>query len=169
MAERVVDAVLKSMHEKRPSVTRSLTLGGGDFASSEAIYQYIYKITGEAKQIEVGGQHVQALVYRYGKNTEYIINKAYELHGQIRDAAQRLMYAEIWYAVHYEMTNNVCDFLIRRTGRLYFDRPMLAEWYPYVLDTMAELLGWNALQKNKEALAFETEYHGVVSFQPKKQ
>ncbi len=166
MAERVVDAVLKTMHKKIPSITKNLTLGGGDFESSEAIHHYIYTLAGQAKQINVGAQHIQALVYRYGKNTEQIINKAYELHGQIKDPAQRLMYAEIWYAIHHEMTNNVCDFLIRRTGRLYFDRPMLAEWYPYVIDSMAELLQWTKQQKEQEAFAFETEYHGVVSFQP---
>lgn len=164
MAERVVDAVLKTMHKKVPSVTRSLTLGGGDFASTEAIHAYIYQLAGEAKQINVGVQHIQALVYRYGKNTEQIINKAYELYTEIRDAAQRLMYAEVWYSIHYEMTNNVSDFLIRRTGRLYFDRPMLEEWYPYVLDTMAQLLDWTDQQKAAEAAAFEQEYYGVVNF-----
>ncbi|MGH1338415.1 MAG: glycerol-3-phosphate dehydrogenase/oxidase [Aureispira sp.] len=164
MAERVVDAVLKTMHEKTPSVTKSLTLGGGDFDSTEAIQAYIYKLSGEAKQINVGVQHIQALVYRYGKNTEHIINKAYALHREIKNAAQRLMYAEIWYAVEYEMTNNVCDFLIRRTGRLYFDRPMLAEWYPYVVDTMAEILQWSGAKKATEKTAFELEYKAVMAF-----
>lgn len=164
MAERVVDAVLKTMHKKVPSITRSLTLGGGDFDSTEAIHAYIYQLAGEAKQINVGAQHIQALVYRYGKHTEQIINKAYELYTQIRDAAQRLMYAEIWYSIHYEMSNNVSDFLIRRTGRLYFDRPMLEEWYPYVLDTMAQLLDWTEQQKAAAAATFEKEYYGVVNF-----
>lgn len=170
MAERVVDAVFKTMHQRTASVTKNLTLSGGDFESTEAIHAYIYRLAGEAKQINVGVQHVQALVYRYGKNTEYIINKAYELYAEIKDAAQRLMYAEIWYAIHYEMTNNVCDFLIRRTGRLYFDRPILEEWYPYVLDTMAELLDWTVEEKKEAATSFETEYYGVMSFcSPKKE
>ncbi|MFK7797711.1 MAG: glycerol-3-phosphate dehydrogenase/oxidase [Aureispira sp.] len=164
MAERVVDAVLKTMHQKTASVTKDLTLGGGDFDSTEAIQAYIYKLSGEAKQINVGVEHIQSLVYRYGTNTEHIINKAYELYNEIQDAAQRLMYAEIWYAIHYEMTNNVCDFLIRRTGRLYFDRPMLADWYVYVIDTMAILLEWSDEEKAKETAAFETEYYGVVNF-----
>lgn len=164
MAERVVDAVLKTMHQKTASVTKDLTLGGGDFDSTEAIQAYIYKLSGEAKQINVGVEHIQSLVYRYGTNTEHIINKAYELYNEIQDAAQRLMYAEIWYAIHYEMTNNVCDFLIRRTGRLYFDRPMLADWYVYVIDTMAILLEWSDEEKTKETAAFETEYYGVVNF-----
>lgn len=168
MAERVVDAVLKTMHQKTASVTKDLTLGGGDFDSTEAIQAYIYKLSGEAKQINVGVQHIQSLVYRYGTNTEHIINKAYELYNEIQDAAQRLMYAEIWYAIHYEMTNNVCDFLIRRTGRLYFDRPMLADWYVYVIDTMAALLEWSEEEKAHETAAFETEYYGVVNFQPQK-
>ncbi|BDS12298.1 glycerol-3-phosphate dehydrogenase/oxidase [Aureispira anguillae] len=164
MAERVLNFVAKTMRTKNHSKTQDLTLSGGDFDSSEAIQDYIYKITGEAKQIDLKTADVQALVYKYGTNTELIINRAYELYNSIRDPHDRLMSAEVWYAIHYEMTNNLCDFFIRRTGRLYFERPTLKRWYPYVANEMAKILAWSEERKSKEVEDFEKEYHAVLSF-----
>lgn len=165
MAERVLNFVAKTMHIKSMSKTQELQLSGGNFASTEALQDYIYKITGEAKQINATADNIQALVYRYGSNTELIINKAYELYPTIKDAQKRLISAELWYAVHYEMTNNLCDFLIRRTGRLYFERPMLAAYYPYIADEMALMLGWSAAEKQQAISDFEKEYQAVMQFQ----
>lgn len=165
MAERVLNFVAKTMHIKSMSKTQELQLSGGNFASTEALQDYIYKITGEAKQINASADNIQALVYRYGSNTELIINKAYELYPTIKDAQKRLISAELWYAVHYEMTNNLCDFLIRRTGRLYFERPMLAAYYPYIADEMALMLGWSAAEKQQAISDFEKEYQAVMQFQ----
>lgn len=164
MAERVLNFVLKTMHIKRSSKTQELQLSGGGFDSSEAVLAYIYKATGEAKQIGLKGEDIQALVYKYGTNTDLIINRAYELHNQIKDPYKRLMSAEIWYAVHYEMTNNLCDFFIRRTGRLYFERPTLERWMPYVADDMAVLLKWSEEQKTEEVVSFQKEYLAVLNF-----
>lgn len=165
MAERVLNFVAKTMNERSRSKTQDLVLSGGDFESSDAIQDYIYKTTGEAKQIEVKAPVIQSLVYKYGKNTEAIINKGYELYGTIRDPQLRILSAEIWYSVNYEMTNNLCDFLIRRTGRLYFERPSLASIYHFIADEMASLLNWSDERKQAEIKEFEKEYYDVMVFQ----
>lgn len=162
MAERVVNLVMKSLRVKVPCTTKTQRLAGGDFENDAAIQDYIYRLKGEAMQIQVPDQAIHSLVYRYGTNAEVIINKAYELYTMIRDAERRLLYAEIWYGVHYECVNNLCDFLIRRTGRLYFERPSLEHLYPYVVEVMTELLGWSEEQQHQATNAFETEYHQVL-------
>lgn len=162
MAERVVNLVMKSLHMKVPCTTKNQRLAGGDFENDAAIQDYIYRLKGEAMQIQVSDQAIHSLVYRYGTNAEVIINKAYELYTTIRDAERRLWYAEIWYGVHYECVNTLCDFLIRRTGRLYFERPSLERLYPYVVEVMTELLGWSEEQQQKEVEAFKMEYHQVL-------
>ena len=53
MAERVLNFVSKTMRIKNSSKTQKLRLSGGDFDSTEAIEEYIYKMTGEAKQINL--------------------------------------------------------------------------------------------------------------------
>ena len=60
------------------------------------------------------------LVLKYGSNTEYILASA---QTNFKD---NLLLAEAEYCLEYELTNNTSDFIIRRTGRLYFDRPQLA-------------------------------------------
>jgi len=164
MAERVLNFVSKTMRIKSSSKTQKLRLSGGDFDSTEAIEEYIYKVTGEAKQINLKLEQVKALVYKYGTNTDLIINRAYELYSSISDTQERILAAEVWYSVHYEMTNNLCDFLIRRTGRLYFERPSLEHWSPYIANQMAELLGWSEEQKLEEIAAFNLEYKAVINF-----
>lgn len=162
MAERVTNLVMKSMHLKVACTTKEQRLSGGDFESDEAIQEYIYRLKGEAMQINASDQAIHDLVYRYGTNADVIINKAYELYGTIRDVERRLWYAEIWYGVHYECVNNLCDFLIRRTGRLYFERPSLERLYPYVIEVLTELLDWSEERQRREVHYFEVEYHNVL-------
>jgi glycerol-3-phosphate dehydrogenase len=164
MAERVLNFVFKTMHKKSYSQTKTLKLSGGDFDSPEAIDEFIYKTAGEAKQIGLDALAVRALVYKYGRNIELIINKAYELSSSVNDKDECIHLAELWYAVNYEMTNNLCDYLIRRTGRLYFERPSLEKLYPLIADRMAEMLNWSDEQKLKEIADFEKEYSAVMDF-----
>ncbi|MCH2022552.1 MAG: glycerol-3-phosphate dehydrogenase/oxidase [Saprospiraceae bacterium] len=164
MAERVLNFVFKTMHTRSTCITKELKLSGGDFEDPEDIHAFIFKVTNEAKQIGLSQELVQALVYKYGKNIDRIINKAYEFQATIKDQEACIYSAEIWYGINYEMVNNLCDFLIRRTGRLYFERPSLEKWYPYVATKMAEFLGWSEEEKQIEIENFEREYQSVMGF-----
>jgi len=172
MAERVVNQVVKFLQKEHPEqykklqpcTTAKTQLSGGDFDSKRALKTFIKKQIGEVKQIGLTEAQVVDLVYRYGTNVDIIIEKAYELYTEISDAKERLQIAEMWYGIHYEMCNNLCDYLIRRTGRLYFERDKLAELYPFIADEMAKELGWDATQKAKAIAEFEKEYMDVVTF-----
>ena len=76
--------------------------------------------------------------------------------------------AELWYSVHYEMTTNLCDYLIRRTGRLYFYRPTLGTLYPDLAIMMRKLLGWDEAKMLRELARFKREYEEVLDFAPQK-
>jgi glycerol-3-phosphate dehydrogenase len=56
------------------------------------------------------------------------------------------------------------DYLIRRTGRLYFERPALATYYPLVAGDFAQLLGWDESTLYREMAAFQREYEAVLDF-----
>lgn len=164
MAERVLNFVGKTMHERKQSITANFKLSGGDFDSADAVQAFIYKTTGEAKQIHVAPDHIQALVYRYGTNTNTIINKGYELYQSIKDHQERILAAEIWYAVHHEMVVHLSDFLIRRTGRLYFERPSLEKWLSYMAAEMGRQLNWTPEQLEAEVAEFKQAYEAVLAF-----
>lgn len=168
MAERVMKFVCKTLSIKPKCVTEQLKLIGGQFDSDTALDLFIQKRIGEAKQIGATADQIIALSYKYGSDIDKVIEKAFELHPTIQDANLRLLAAEIWYGVQYEMVSNLCDFLIRRTGRLYFERPSLEKLLPFITEQLAELLNWTAEQKAEALKEFDKEYQLVLQFRNEK-
>lgn len=172
MAERIIDVVARQLQREYPSTfkilskckTAHLQLLGGQFESQEAVEAFMVRLIGEVKQIGISQRQVIELVQKYGTETEKIIEKAYELHGTIQDAEKRLHVAELWYVIHHEMTLNLEDYLIRRSGRLYFDRETLGLWYPFIADEMAKILNWSEDEKEQHLRNFRKEFEEVVAF-----
>lgn len=54
--------------------------------------------------------------------------------------------------------------MIRRTGRLFFERDSLEAVYPRVMDELAKELHWDAERKDREWKAFAEEYHLAKTF-----
>jgi len=171
MAERIVDLVVKQLKSEddayrnlKDCQTLNMRLSGGDFESQEAVEQFIIRRSGEVTQIKVPGIYVRHLVHKYGTNTDVIIEKAFELYQKIQDPELRIQMAELWYCVHHEMSVSLSDYLIRRTGRLYFQRQGLGNLYPTLAEMMGELLGWNEAQILREMGKFKKEYDAVLNF-----
>lgn len=175
MAERIVDLVTKQLQSEsnnfnslKKCQTKNMRLSGGAFESQKELDQFIVRRIGEVGQISISGDYVKELVYRYGTNTDLIIEKAYELYQEIQDPILRIHTAELWYSIHNEMSTNLCDYLIRRTGRLYFQRQILDDLYPILGKMMGELLGWDESKILRELAAFKKEYEEVIDFEPSK-
>jgi glycerol-3-phosphate dehydrogenase len=172
MAERIVDVVAKKLKQEFPNQyhhlkkcqTATLQLLGGKFDNQQAVADFIESRIGEAKQIQVQPHQIVDLVQKYGTETDVIIEKAFELYPTIQDADKRLHIAELWYAVHYEMTNNLDDYLIRRTGRLYFERANLGHWFPFLADEMGKFLNWSEADKLRVLGNFKKEFEEVIEF-----
>lgn len=172
MAERIIDVVAQRIRQVDPHKykmlrkcsTEKLQLLGGKFDSDKAVETFIIKRTGEVSQIGLKEQHIVSLVQKYGTETDVIIEKAFELYNKIQDAEKRILTAELWYGIEHEMVTNLNDFLIRRSGRLYFERDTLGHWYPYLADQMAKLLNWSEEEKQQQLISFRKEYEEVVSF-----
>ena len=174
MARKSVDVVLKQMKEdnNRPFVsckTEKMTLSGGEFKNRDEIFKYIEKCAGEAKQIGGTYQDVANLVWKYGSNTAEIIEKAYEMRENNRTTGaiqpeNLLWQAEVWYGINKELVLNLGDFLIRRTGMLYFERPKIAQRIAFYKQQFALLLNWDSLELQHQVDYFNNEYNAVVDF-----
>lgn len=72
--------------------------------------------------------------------------------------------AELLYCIEEEMIIHAADFLIRRTGLLYFNRARAEEIAIDVIELMAEALGWDEAEilNQKLMLASEWEYATVA-------
>lgn len=159
MAERVVDLVSNQVCS-----TDQVGISGGDFSSRKELLEYADNMVDEAKQVCNDPQKIIALVNRYGSNTDIIIKRAYDIFQQTENKEAVIDIAEVWYAVNYEMAGNLCDFLIRRTGRLYFKRQELKENLQIFADAFAQFLGWDEAEKQKQLAEFDKEYKQVLEF-----
>ncbi len=166
MAERVMNFVCKTIRDTSfsPCKTKDICLTGGDFESADAVENYIQKCSGECKQVHMEEHYIRQLVYRYGSNTDRIIHRIFENYQEATNKEHCYLEAELWYCMEHEMTLTLCDFAIRRTGRLYFDRPQLEKNYEFMANCMAEHIGWDEKRKLIELEAFKTEFKAVMNF-----
>ncbi|TAH18387.1 MAG: glycerol-3-phosphate dehydrogenase/oxidase [Cytophagales bacterium] len=173
MAERVTDKVFqrlkkKYQYESKDCFTDKITLSGGDFKSYDAVEEYVAILAEELAVSGLGQKDANYLVFNYGKNAKMIVDKIADIRNKDYHPEVNMQIvmakAELWYCFHYEFVNNLSDFFIRRTGRLYFNRPSI----DYLLEPIAEELS-NYLEaaKSKEMLMadFNGEYQLVVTFE----
>jgi len=70
--------------------------------------------------------------------------------------------AEIRYCIEEEMAVGAADFLVRRTGLLYFDRERAERIAIYVVDIMGKHLGWNEAEIMKQKLQLAKEWEAAT-------
>lgn len=84
--------------------------------------------------------------------------EAEEGDGYFHSLEYKLLKAEVHYCVEEEMTVQAADFLIRRTGLLYFDRERAEEIAIDVIEIMAELLDWTEREVTDQKLQLAKEW-----------
>ncbi len=167
MAEKVVDLLAADLKKNnnlafKKSDTSKIKIHGTDFNSD--IHSYIERRAGEAKQIGLSYDQIKYLVNNYGTSTEWIIEKAFELHGKITDARERILYAEILYCAEEEMITGLSDFLIRRTGRLYFDKSGVVKEYELIAAMIEEILSAETISAQEQRMVFEYQLQAATDF-----
>ena len=171
MAERVVTRIARKMEEEgakklQGCQTDKIPLLGSDFAKFKHVRKYIDQVWAELEP--EGFTHYDAwyLVTTYGKQTEMILSNYRNLKD--KDHCWRLMKAELHFALDYEMVQSPMDFLIRRTGRLYFDIGSVRTYGDKVIAECAAKLGRDKKTKElwKSELEAQLEQHSSFSLEP---
>lgn len=162
MAEKTVNLVAKQLTAETGKSfsscnTDRIILSGGNFNSPTAISGFIRSLNHIARTVDCSEEETQRLVYKYGTNTSLILEKAKELSS--------VSEAEIWYCVNHEMTTSLSDFLIRRTGKLYFERPEIVDNYKETAKYLAICLDQEQTEQKKALAEFENEFESVLNFQ----
>ena len=102
------------------------------------------------------------LVYNYGKQTATILDKFDELMDENNE--RRLLKAEVWFTIHHEMTCTPSDFFMRRTGRLFFDKPSIDRNKQYLIDEFAKYFNWQNEDITKHSSELEKNIALATSF-----
>lgn len=163
MAERAVDVALKQLMKEEglsyvPCTTDEITLSGGDISGEKTIADFENKLIQSFPHFDE--KEVRSLARKYGSNAIEILNNG----SKYSEEQYPVLMAEIDYAIQNEMCQNVADFIVRRTGRLYFERPSLNRIYPVIHEYFKKVLGTSEAIGQKDLDVFEKEYHAVVAF-----
>ena len=158
MAERIVDMVAKKMLRRfevefDPIQTEDIILAGGPFQNYKSVDLYINQVYKNIKSHGFTKTDAAYLVHNYGKQTDIIVDKFDEFTTE-NDINLRLLKAEIWFTIQHEMTCTPTDFLMRRTGRLFFDKPSVDRYKTEVLKEFKSYFNWSDTDatRNKEEL-----------------
>jgi glycerol kinase len=147
MADRVIEAVLKTMKKKhtselKPSETAKISLVSPSLKNSKNVNEYQIELEQKLKELGVvNTYHAWYLCTTFGKQAEIILQKSRTFNNE--DALERIIRAELWFCIHHEMTNTLTDFFVRRTGRLYFDIPSVKKYFDLILKDCVDYLNWN--------------------------
>lgn len=162
MAERIVDIVAKKIKRRfevdfDPIQTEEIVLAGGPFQNYKSVKLYGNQIYKRIKPFSFTEKDANYLVHNYGKQTELILDKFDELEEE--NLERRLLQAEIWFTTKHEMTCTPTDFFMRRTGRLFFDKPSVDIHKNYVIQEFSKRFNWN----NETTLLHEKELEEKIS------
>ena len=126
MAERIVDLVAKKYKRRfekefEDVKTEKLVLTGGTFKNFNEVKSYTDAIYNRIAEVDFSQKDAEYLVFNYGKQTDIILKKFDEFTEE--NQQEKMIKAEVWFTINYEMACNTTDFFMRRTGRLFFDKP----------------------------------------------
>ena len=153
MAERVVDLVIDKQFSDRefnPCATDTLILDGNTFKNYKEVVKYRVQLE---SQLSAAGLQQMAgyLVSTYGSQTDLILLQARQ-SGNISE--ESLLEAELEFCINNELAILPEDFLIRRTGMLYFNITKLKAIKSKVLEFYRNKFNWDdrSLQSENEKI-----------------
>lgn len=172
MAKKVVDIIRKRMKKDYGEdigvcKTKDIKLAGGEFDfqySMIKLIEYADNMYDLTKQTGIEVNDFKKIFYRYGTNTEKIIEKAFEYYNEDKDTKRAWLKAEIWYVVNYEAAVKLTDYFIRRTGMIHFHIKDIEPIKLMAADIMQELLGWDDEEKQKNIDELNSELKHATSF-----
>ena len=162
MAERIVDLVTKKYSRRffknfKEIQTEEIILSGGAFANFSEVKSYTDIIYKRISEKQFDKKDAEYLVYNYGKQTDIILKKFDELTGE--NSREKIIKAEVWFTIQYEMACSPVDFFMRRTGRIYFNIDSVNLYKTLVLNEFSNYFSWDkeTLEKNKKELLKELQ------------
>lgn len=159
MAERVVDQVAKKHLKNVPGAdlkacfTDKIILEGGDFKDAGEVAAYRRQLGTEYQLTELEASYLLA---NYGKQAGAIL--------AARGDSGALVDAELNFCIGNEQVLTLCDFLIRRTGRLYFDIESVKSSYQRLAGQMRSVFGWDEERMRTELLNIEQAMEEASDF-----
>ncbi|MBO8163964.1 MAG: FAD-dependent oxidoreductase [Brevibacillus sp.] len=168
MAETVVDLAALRLKQAGqgpfdPCKTRHLPISGGNVGGGNQFPSFVEKTTRIGEAAGLTRAQAERIARRYGSNAErlFAILSSVGQEAAVHDLPLDL-YAMLEYGLREEMVVKPIDFLIRRTGALFFDIHAVRRWKEPVVDYMAGRLQWTPAQTEAYRKELEMHLHDAV-------
>ena len=167
MAERVVDMVERKLRKRFEQEfdevkTDEINLTAKSFKNYKLVKRYISAVTKQLIPLELTEKDASYLVHNYGKQTDEIILNLKSLSD--KDAEIKMVKSELEFCLQNEMVCTPTDFFMRRTGRLFFDKPSVEKFKDIVLNEFSSYFKWNKQTTNKHLEELEEKIKLTTSF-----
>ncbi|MEB5792017.1 glycerol-3-phosphate dehydrogenase/oxidase [Staphylococcus hominis] len=153
MALEIVDLLAKRLKQEyglkfADSKTKNTPISGGDVGGSKNFENYVNRKVQEGKALGLSTDVAHNLASKYGSNVDKLFAIAQLTNEKDLNIPLEL-YVQLVYSVQNEMVYKPTDFLIRRTGKLYFDINTVKQYKQAIIDELDKLLNYTAEQKNE--------------------
>ncbi|MEH7238483.1 glycerol-3-phosphate dehydrogenase/oxidase [Bacillus sp. JJ1562] len=162
MAETIVDKVGKLLEEEgftglKPCQTKDMAISGGSVGGSKKYLGFVAKKVEQLiQEFQISHEDAEKLTRLYGSNIDIVIGIMAESKNKVNEAGLPLpILASIEYGIQYEMVTKPIDFLIRRTGAMFFNIDWVNQWKQQIVAYMAEKLNWNEDEKHRYEVEVE--------------
>ncbi len=169
MAETIVNTIVKQWSTMGygpypESQTKHMPISGGSVGGSDQYQAFVEVKVQEGHRRGLSAADARLLVCRYGSNIDLLFRgiETYK-HDANEYGLPLSVILTIVYSIEHEMAMSPSDFLVRRTGALYFDMPFVEKWKTPITNYMADKLNWSVEQRKAYASELEEEIDAAVN------
>lgn len=143
MSRKVVDLLIK----KDPSLpnnaclTKTYKIHSNSFDNYEEFEKFQFELIDTYKKLNLSDYEARYLASTYGKNANYIIQKA--MNYQELNWEKALLKSEILFTIEYESATRPDDFFNRRSGLLYFDIETVKTHFEFIIEEFKLAFSWS--------------------------
>lgn len=169
MAEEAVDTIVNQLKKEEgilysKSETRNLPVSGGEVGGSKGFKRFRDRKVEEGSALGLDKETAEMLIQTYGSNVDTIFELYQEKMGEAEEnQVDPIVFAELVYAIEYELAYKPVDFFIRRTGALFFKINWLKKHKDSVINYMAKTFQWSDDQKQGYVAELEQLMHEAVT------
>lgn len=157
MAEKIVDLVSKKLKRAfSKCTTKKFRLSGGEFKNEEEFQKSLAQFLEAGKTENISDEKIREWFFRYGTNVSKLIANA--------KSGNSLETAELIYCLEHEMIFNISDFLIRRTGKIFFDRINSEKQMEELSNSLSKTFALDESSANKNLVSVAEEFKTAVTF-----
>ncbi len=151
MALEIVDLLAKRLKKEygltfKPCATKELKISGGDVGGSKNFDNFVKQKVDAAKGFGIDEDVAYRLASKYGSNVDDLFNIAQTAQYHNNKLPLEI-YVELIYGIQQEMVFKPTDFLVRRSGKLYFNIDDVLNYKDAVIDVLADMLQYSDAQK----------------------